>query len=64
MKIVVTGSIAYDYIMTYPGEFKEMLLADNLDHISVSFLVDEMTRHRGGIGANIAEAGREYPGGR
>lgn len=54
MKIVVTGSIAFDYIMTYPGEFKEMLLAESLDHISVSFLVDDMTRHRGGIGPNIA----------
>jgi len=54
MKVAITGSIAYDYIMTYPGEFKEMLLADSLDHISVSFLVDEMTRHRGGVAANIA----------
>lgn len=54
MKIVVTGSIAFDYIMTYPGEFKEMLLPESLDHISVSFLVDDMTRHRGGIGPNIA----------
>ena len=54
MRIVVSGSIAYDYIMTYPGEFKEMLFAESLDHISVSFLVDEMTRHHGGNAANIA----------
>ena len=54
MKVAVTGSIAYDYIMTYPGEFREMLLPDSLDHISVSFLVDDMTKHRGGIAANIA----------
>jgi adenosine kinase len=54
MKIVITGSIAFDTIMTYPGEFREMLLAESLDHISVSFLVDEMTRHRGGVGPNIA----------
>jgi adenosine kinase len=54
MNIAITGSIAYDYIMRYPGEFKEMLFAESLDHISVSFLVDEMTRHRGGIAANIA----------
>jgi adenosine kinase len=54
MKIAITGSIAYDYIMTYPGEFKEMLLAESLDHISVSFLVDEMSKHRGGIAPNIA----------
>ena len=54
MKIVITGSIAYDYIMTYPGEFREMLLTESLDNISVSFLVDGMTRHRGGVGPNIA----------
>ncbi len=54
MRIAITGSIAYDTIMTYPGEFKEMLLADSLDKISVSFLVDEMTRHYGGIAPNIA----------
>jgi adenosine kinase len=54
MKIAITGSIAYDYIMTYPGQFKEMLLAESLEHISVSFLVDDMTRHYGGVAPNIA----------
>ncbi len=75
MKVAITGSIAYDYIMRYPGEFKEMLLAESLDHISVSFLVDDMSRHRGGVAANIAytlallgerpllvgTAGRDFP---
>jgi adenosine kinase len=54
MRIVITGSIAYDYIMKFPGEFSEVLLADSLENISVSFLVDEMTRHWGGIAPNIA----------
>jgi adenosine kinase len=55
MRTVITGSIAYDYIMTYPGEFLEMLrVDDDITKISVSFLVDEMTRHRGGIAPNIA----------
>lgn len=54
MNIAVTGSIAYDYIMSYPRDFKEMLLAESLDNISVSFLVDDMTRHRGGVAPNIA----------
>lgn len=54
MKVAVTGSIAFDYIMRYRGDFKEMLLAEGLDHLSVSFLVENMTRHRGGIAANIA----------
>lgn len=54
MRIAITGSIAFDYIMSYPGQFKEMLLAESLDSISVSFLVDDMTRHRGGVAPNIA----------
>lgn len=54
MRIAITGSIAYDYIMTYPGEFQEMLLAERLDRVSVSFLVDDMSRHFGGVAPNIA----------
>jgi len=52
--IVVTGSIAYDYLMTFPGHFREHFLPDQLDHISLSFLVDEMHKVRGGCAANIA----------
>ncbi len=54
VKIVVTGSIATDYLMVFPGRFKELILADKLDEISLSFLVDELQIKRGGIGANIA----------
>jgi len=54
MDIVVTGSIAYDYLMRFPGRFRDHLLAESLQHLSVSFLVDEMTRHWGGVAANIA----------
>ncbi len=54
MRIAVTGSIAFDYIMTYPGEFAEMLRTEGMDKISVSFLVDDLTRHRGGVAPNIA----------
>jgi adenosine kinase len=54
MKIVITGSIAYDYIMNFPGYFKEHLLPEKLDSISLSFLVDSMTRQRGGVAPNIA----------
>ena len=54
MNVVVTGSIAYDYLMTFPGRFVEHILPEQLDHISVSFLVDEMRRQRGGCAANIA----------
>jgi adenosine kinase len=54
MSIIVTGSIAYDYLMTYPGHFREHILLDQTGKISVSFLVEEMQLHRGGIGPNIA----------
>ncbi len=48
MTIVCTGSIAYDYLMSFPGYFRENILPNNLDKISVSFLVDSMVRQRGG----------------
>jgi len=40
MNIILTGSVAYDYLMTFPGLFKDCLPADKLEHISLSFLVD------------------------
>jgi len=54
MTILVTGSIAYDYLMTFPGRFREHILLDKLDSISLSFLVDDMRRQRGGCAPNIA----------
>ena len=54
MNIVITGSIAYDYLMSFPGKFTDMLLADQLHNISVSFLVDSLKRQRGGTAPNIA----------
>lgn len=54
MDIILTGSVAYDYLMTFPGLFKEYILADKLEHISLSFLVDGMVKRRGGIAPNIA----------
>jgi adenosine kinase len=54
MNIIVTGSIAFDYLMTFPGRFVEHILPDQLEHLSVSFLVDEMRRQYGGTAPNIA----------
>jgi adenosine kinase len=54
MKIVVTGSIAFDYLMRFPGSFKEHIHPEALEQVSLSFLVEDMTRHWGGNGANIA----------
>ena len=54
MQVVVTGSIAFDYLMSFPGRFGDHLLADQLDKVSVSFLVDSMRVERGGVAPNIA----------
>ncbi len=54
MRIVVTGSLAYDYIMNFPGYFKDHILPEKAHIISVSFLVDSMRRMRGGVAGNIA----------
>ncbi len=54
MKVVVTGSVAYDYLMTFPGQFRDHILPDKLDTLSLSFLVESMVRLRGGNAPNIA----------
>lgn len=54
MKIVISGSIAFDYLMSFPGRFNEHILPDQIDRLSVSFLVDTMEKRRGGIAPNIA----------
>ena len=52
--VIVTGSVAFDYLMKFPGHFVEHLIPDRLKRLSVSFLVDEMRRVPGGCGPNIA----------
>ncbi|HPD41805.1 MAG: carbohydrate kinase family protein [Anaerolineae bacterium] len=54
MQIIVTGSIAFDYLMSFPGHFTDHLLMERVGKVSLSFLVDEMRRVRGGCAANIA----------
>lgn len=54
MRIAVTGSIATDHLMVFPGRFTDQLIADRLAHVSLSFLVDDLEVRRGGVAANIA----------
>lgn len=54
MRIAVTGSIATDHLMHFPGRFATQLLPGELDRVSLSFLVDELVVRRGGVAANIA----------
>jgi len=54
MNLVLTGSIAFDYLMTFPGKFKDHILPEHLDHLSLSFLVTSLIRRPGGVATNIA----------
>jgi len=54
MKLIVTGSIAFDYLMSFPGKFTEHFLPEHMHRLSLSFLVDSMDKRRGGCGPNIA----------
>jgi adenosine kinase len=54
MKIVVTGSIAFDYLMSFPGKFTDHFLPEHINRVSLSFLVDSMDKRRGGCAPNIA----------
>jgi adenosine kinase len=54
MNILLSGSVAYDYLMVFPGNFRDHILPEHLDSLSLSFLVESMVRHRGGIAPNIA----------
>lgn len=54
MRVIVTGSLAYDYIMNFPGKFSDHILPDKVHMLSVSFLVESMKKMRGGTAGNIA----------
>ncbi|HUF47022.1 MAG TPA: carbohydrate kinase family protein [Vicinamibacterales bacterium] len=54
MRIIVTGSIAFDYLMSFPGRFTEHFLPEHFERVSLSFLVDSMDKRRGGCAPNIA----------
>ena len=56
MTLAVSGSIATDHLMRFPGRFAEQIVADQLSNISLSFLVDDLVIRKGGVGGNIAYA--------
>jgi len=53
VSLLVTGSIATDHLMTFPGRFADSLVVDQLDKIALSFLVEDLQVRRGGCAANI-----------
>ncbi len=52
--IVLSGSLAFDYIMNFPGYFEDHILPDKIHVLNVSFLVESLDRQRGGVAGNIA----------
>src|SRR6202158_406186 len=54
MTVVCTGSIAYDYILTFKGHFKDHILLDKTHILNLSFLVDDLQKRRGGVAGNYA----------
>ncbi|MFT3900370.1 MAG: carbohydrate kinase family protein [Gordonia sp. (in: high G+C Gram-positive bacteria)] len=62
MSIAVCGSLATDHLMKFPGKFADQLLADQLENLSLSFLVEDLVVRRGGVGGNIAYALGELGG--
>ncbi|HEX6444889.1 MAG TPA: carbohydrate kinase family protein [Streptosporangiales bacterium] len=54
MQIAVTGSIATDHLMQFAGRFSDSLVVDQLDKISLSFVVDQLDVRRGGVAGNIS----------
>lgn len=54
MSTFITGSVAYDNIMNFPGHFKDHILPEKIHVLNISFLVNTLKRQRGGVAANIA----------
>ena len=52
--VLCTGSIAYDYILTFKGKFKDHILPDKTHILNLSFLVDDLQKRRGGVAGNYA----------
>ncbi|MBI2338189.1 carbohydrate kinase family protein [Candidatus Daviesbacteria bacterium] len=52
--ITVTGSLAFDHIMNFPGKFADHIMPDKIHQINLSFLVNTLSKQRGGTAGNIA----------
>lgn len=53
MSLLIAGSIATDHLMSFQGRFRDSLVVEQLDKISLSFLVEDLEIRRGGVAANM-----------
>ncbi len=54
MRILVSGSLAYDRIMDFPGRFADHILPEKIHILNVCFMVNGLTERFGGTAGNIA----------
>lgn len=54
MQVIITGSLGYDHIMNFPGRFADRIMPDKIHNLSLSFLVDKLSKQFGGVAGNIA----------
>src|SRR3989304_8055703 len=54
MRVVVTGTLGFDYIMNFSGRFADRIIPEKIDNLSLSFLVDKLNKQFGGTAGNIA----------
>lgn len=52
--LIITGTIAYDYIMDFPGRFADYILSDKIHNINLSFIVNKFAKRRGGTAGNVS----------
>ena len=52
--IIVTGTVAYDYIMDFPGGFSEHILPKEIHKVNLSFIVNKFAKRRGGTAGNVS----------
>ena len=52
--VLATGSVAFDYILTFKGRFRDHIMPDQVHILNLSFLVDQFVKRRGGVAANYA----------
>lgn len=52
--LILTGSLAYDFILNFKGKFTDHILPDKIHTINLSFLAAKLSKEKGGIAGNIA----------
>ena len=53
-RVVITGSLAFDHIMSMPGKFEEHILPDKIHILNIGFIMDRFNKEYGGTAVNVA----------